>query len=209
MDTQQLFADLYVDLKRLAHARLRACGDRNALNTTALVHESFLKLAERGAVPPQNRPAFFAYVGKVMRSVVLDGVRERRAKKRGGHDIIVTLTTDVAGEPLDDDRLLAVDEAAERARPAGAAACHASSSCATSSASRFQISEMTGKAVRTLERDSGQSARIVAHADRGGMIDASGTIRCGSVSSTPRSRPACWRSSMKRSNAIRPIGSVG
>src|SRR4029450_6858405 len=103
---QELFASLYSDLKRLAHARLRSSGDRHELSTTAVVHESFLKLAERGAILPQNRNAFFSYVGKVMRSVVLDCVRERRARHGGG-----TLTTDIPGESFDDERLLAIDEA--------------------------------------------------------------------------------------------------
>jgi len=161
MDTQQLFADLYVDLKRLAHARLRACGDRNALNTTALVHESFLKLAERGAVLPQHRPAFFAYVGKVMRSVVLDGVRERRAKKRGGHDVTVTLTTDVVSELLDDDRLLAVDEALNGLARLAPDLSRLVELRYFVGLSIPEISEMTGKAVRTLERDWGKARGLL------------------------------------------------
>src|SRR5438045_3015638 len=72
--SQELFAFLYADLKRLAHAHVRRCSGSMELNTTAVVHESFLKLAEHGSVLPQNRPQFFAYVGKVMRSVVLDSV---------------------------------------------------------------------------------------------------------------------------------------
>src|SRR5262245_56474688 len=102
---EERFATLYGDLKRLAHARLRSWSDRHELNTTAVVHESFLKLAERGAVVPENRAAFFAYVSKVMRSVVLDFVRERRAAKRGGSHDIITLTTDIPGESPDDHRV--------------------------------------------------------------------------------------------------------
>ena len=107
----KLFTLLYGDLKRLAHSSLRRSARDGELNTTALVHESFLKLSARGRIAITDRPAFFAYVGKVMRSVVLDAVRERRASKRGGGEAAITLNTGVAGEVLDDERLLAVDKA--------------------------------------------------------------------------------------------------
>jgi hypothetical protein len=81
--SRQLFALLYGDLKRLAHAKLYKGCPHGELNTTSLVHESFVKLARCGAVAPGDRPAFFAYVGEVMRSVVLDLFREGPAHKRG------------------------------------------------------------------------------------------------------------------------------
>jgi len=158
---QEQFAELYADLKRLARARLRACGDRGDLNTTAIVHESFLKLAERGAVLPQQRPAFFAYVGKVMRSVVLDGVRERRAQKRGGREILVTLTTDVVGEPTDDDRLLAVNEALNGLARLAPELSRLVELRYFVGLSILEISEMTGRAVRTVERDWGKARGLL------------------------------------------------
>jgi len=156
-----LFADLYADLKRLAHARLRSCTDRSELTTTAVVHESFLKLAERGAVLPENRPAFFAYVGKVMRSIVLDRVRERRATKRGGDDVVVTLTTEVAGEVLDDDRLLAIDDALNSLARLAPDLSRLVEMRYFVGLSIPEISEITGKAVRTLERDWGKTRGLL------------------------------------------------
>lgn len=158
--SQELFAVLYADLKRLAHARLRTWRDRGELNTTAVVHESFLKLAERGAVLPQNRPAFFAYVGKVMRSVVLDCVRGRRAKKRGGNDVPVTLTTDVAGK-LDEERLLALDEALNGLARLAPDLLRLVEMRYFVGLSIPEISEITGKAVRTLERDWGKARGLL------------------------------------------------
>jgi RNA polymerase sigma factor (TIGR02999 family) len=151
--SEELFAELYIDLKRLAHARLRACRDGDELSTTAVVHESFLKLAERGAVLPQNRPAFFAYVGKVMRSVVLDAVRERQARKRGGCDVVVPLSTDIARESLDDERLLAIDEALSGLARLAPELSRLVEMRYFVGLSIPEISEITGKAVRTLERD--------------------------------------------------------
>jgi RNA polymerase sigma factor (TIGR02999 family) len=109
--SQRLFTLLYADLKRLAHARLGKKGGSAELNTTALVHESFLRLAGREGHTPADKQAFCAYVGSVMRSVVIDAVRERQARKRGGDQVLVTLTTGVEEQPIDGAQLLAIDDA--------------------------------------------------------------------------------------------------
>lgn len=117
---RQLFELIYADLKRMAHARLWRDGVVAELNTTMLVHESYLKFVQSGALSVTERPAFIAYVGHVMRSVIVDFVRERQAGKRGGGADHITLTTSVAGEDLDIERLLAVDaamDALERIAP--------------------------------------------------------------------------------------------
>ena len=108
----QLFELIYAELKRMAHRRLHAIGGKAAeLDTTSLVHESYLHLVERGQILPTDRAAFFCYVGHVMRNVVIDHVRERLAQKRGGDQVFVTLTTGVEGVVLADERLLMVDAA--------------------------------------------------------------------------------------------------
>jgi RNA polymerase sigma factor (TIGR02999 family) len=166
MDTatspQELFASLYADLKRLAHARMRSSGDRHELNTTAVVHESFLKLAERGAIRPQNRNAFFSYVGEVMRNVVLDCVRERQSGTRAGKHLVVTLTTDVPGESFDDQRLLAVDEALNGIARLAPELSWLVEMRYFAGLSIPEISEITGRAVPSLERDW-QNARGLLH----------------------------------------------
>src|SRR5258707_580230 len=69
---KRLFELMYADLKRLARSNLRNSSNVDELNTTVLVHESFLKYVEHGALDKADRAAFFAYVGRVMRSVVVD-----------------------------------------------------------------------------------------------------------------------------------------
>jgi RNA polymerase sigma factor (TIGR02999 family) len=108
---KRLFELVYADLKRLARSNLRSRGNLADLNTTVLVHESFLKYLEHGALDKADRAAFFAYVGRVMRSVVVDFVRERQAQKRGGEHTLVTLGTDIGNEEIDDERLLAIHHA--------------------------------------------------------------------------------------------------
>ena len=79
-----MFAAAYAELHGLAQARLRHGGRNALLDTTGLVHESYLRFARAGELRAADRPAFFAYASQVMRSVILNSVRERVALKRGG-----------------------------------------------------------------------------------------------------------------------------
>lgn len=108
-----LFAQLYSDIKRLARARLASAGGVTGLNATALVHESFLRMAERENLQGQTRLQFFAYVGKILRSVMIDHIRNRDAAKRGGGVTLMTLShADDAPAPwLDDIDLIDLDRA--------------------------------------------------------------------------------------------------
>lgn len=90
-----LFAAAYDDLRKLARSRLRDGGRNTVLETTALVHESYLRFLKSGQLQLADRRAFFAYASKVMRSVVIDAVRERQALRRGGDLQELTLDTQI------------------------------------------------------------------------------------------------------------------
>lgn len=95
----EVFSVLYDDLKRLARSRLRPHQTMTLLDTTALVHESFLKLVGADALPVEDRNHFFAYASRVMRSVIVDFARARLAERRGGDAHHVALDT-ALGEQL-------------------------------------------------------------------------------------------------------------
>ncbi len=82
---------VYEHLKRLARARLREERPGHTLNTTALVHEAYLKLIDITQVRYENRRHFFATVSQVMRHVLVSYARKRKAQKRGGgaHDVTI------------------------------------------------------------------------------------------------------------------------
>ncbi len=105
----------YPELKKIARARLHAAQHgAPGLSTTALVHESFLRLAGRvDALQFDSRGHFYAYAARVMRSVIVDLVREQAADRRGGGAAHVTLDTVVADGLAgpDDAEALRVDEA--------------------------------------------------------------------------------------------------
>ncbi len=80
----QLFAVLYQDLKRLAHAQLGRGRRRDGtLETTALVHEAYVRLVEPEGLAAEDQAHFFNLAARVMRHVVIDFARRRAAAKRG------------------------------------------------------------------------------------------------------------------------------
>lgn len=88
----ELFARLYPEIKRVARARLIEAGGVTGLNATALVHEGFLRIADSEGLRGQTRGQFFAYIGRVLRTTVIDHLRARQAHKRGGEALFVTLS---------------------------------------------------------------------------------------------------------------------
>jgi len=105
----------YPELKKIARARLHAAQHgAPGLNTTALVHESFLRLSGRvEALHFDSRGHFYAYAARVMRSVIVDLVREHAADRRGGGAALLTLDTVVANglASPEDAEALRVNEA--------------------------------------------------------------------------------------------------
>ena len=95
-----LFAEAYEELRRIARARLFDTGHVTSLQTTVLVHESYLRMINGAPLRSDDRRAFFAYASQVMRSVIVDAVRERQAQRRGGDLERVTFDTDVADEAM-------------------------------------------------------------------------------------------------------------
>jgi RNA polymerase sigma factor (TIGR02999 family) len=109
------FALLYADLQRLAHSRMRRSGSMTMLDTTALVHESWLRFQGASEAVFADKQHFMGYAARVMHAVVVDFVRARRAAKHGGDVEHVTLNTAV-GDAVshNDDEILRVDEAMQQ-----------------------------------------------------------------------------------------------
>jgi len=108
----RLFAATYDDLRRLARRRLAAGGRNTLLDTTSLVHESYLRFAASGTLHLEDRVHFLRWAGHVMRSVIVDFVRHRTAARRGGGAAHVTLTTGLAdGRAGSTEEILGVHQA--------------------------------------------------------------------------------------------------
>jgi RNA polymerase sigma factor (TIGR02999 family) len=111
--SERLFGALYDELRRLAAAQLR--GDE-AMRSTSLVHEAWLKLARHGALELNDRGHFFAVAARVMRQIVIDHARARAALRRGGDVHVATLDTTALQAAADDrnEEVLALDAALDR-----------------------------------------------------------------------------------------------
>ena len=104
---------LYGELRRQAARCLRRTRPGDTLQTTALVHETFIRLAGAHDVQWQDRRHFLAVAGRTMRRVLVDLAREQAALKRGSRPVMVPLDSGVAARapvPLD---LVALDQALE------------------------------------------------------------------------------------------------
>jgi len=91
----QLYGILYPELRSLAHQRVRSLDNVQMLDTTSLVHESYLRLVKAGQVEVGSRHHFLAYAAHVMRSVVVDFIRHSRTERAGGAELQVTLNSEV------------------------------------------------------------------------------------------------------------------
>lgn len=88
---ERLLPDVYDDLRRIARNHLRRNRAGMTLNTTAVVHEAYLKLAE-GKSRWEHRGHFYALASTAMRQLLVDHARRRFADKRGGGAVHVTLS---------------------------------------------------------------------------------------------------------------------
>jgi RNA polymerase sigma factor (TIGR02999 family) len=110
----RLFAILYEDLRSRAHWRLESSGGGATLNTTALVHETYLKLAGASGLDLVDRAHFFRVAARAMRQVIVDRARRRLAEKRGGAVKRVDLDPEVIAVDDSAEEILALDQALHR-----------------------------------------------------------------------------------------------
>jgi RNA polymerase sigma factor (TIGR02999 family) len=108
-----LSAQAYRQLRVIARARLRSGGRETLLDTTALVHEAYLRIAGVELCSAEQR-SFLAYASRAMRSVIVDFARRRQSERHGGDALIVTLTGTLGQrQPAAADDIVRVHEAIE------------------------------------------------------------------------------------------------
>jgi len=102
---------VYDELRRLARSYMRRERAGHTLQTTALIHEAYLRLIDAGQVRLESRTHFFAVASRLMRQILVDFARSRGYQKRGGGAQQVSLDEALAlGQPRDEE-LVALDEA--------------------------------------------------------------------------------------------------
>lgn len=109
----RLFGDIYHELRALARRQLARLSPGQTLSPTALVHEAYLKLADRSG-HLQDQQHFRALAARAMRQVIVDYVRNRRAQKRNPGLPVTTLSDVALAVDAGEDDLLALDEALDQ-----------------------------------------------------------------------------------------------
>jgi len=108
---ERLAPMVYDELRRMARRYMRGEANGNTLQPTALVNEAYLRLAGVEKLKWQDRAHFFAISANIMRRILVDLARARRAGKRGGDAVKLNLNESIDGMPERGSALIALDEA--------------------------------------------------------------------------------------------------
>jgi RNA polymerase sigma factor (TIGR02999 family) len=108
---ERLIPAVYQELHRVASAHLRSERSNHTLQTTALVHEAYVRLVGLDRMTLQNRTHFFAMAARLMREILVDHARRKLALKRGGGATVIALDDVAVGDENAFIDVLALDEA--------------------------------------------------------------------------------------------------
>ena len=144
---------VYKELHRLAKNQLRKERPGHSLQPTALTHEAFVRLFGFRQVNWQDRAHFFAVSAQVMRHVLVEHARKRRAIKRGGHDIRVSLTEARAAVAAVDIDIIALNEALEHLEAEDPRQCRVVELRYFGGLNEEEIAEVLGMSRATVSRD--------------------------------------------------------
>jgi RNA polymerase sigma factor (TIGR02999 family) len=111
---EKLIPLVYDELKRLARSYMRRERQDHTLQTTALVHEAYLKLVRQQATSWQGRSHFFGIAAQLMRRILIDHARAHLRDKRGGDQVILPLNEALVFSPEHSEDLLRLNEALNR-----------------------------------------------------------------------------------------------
>lgn len=107
----ELLPMVYDELRKMARSYLRKERLNHSLQPTSLVHEAYLRMVNQPQVSWENRAQFFGLAATLMRNILVDHARKRQAEKRGGGEILVSLSQADRISKKTDVNLLALDDA--------------------------------------------------------------------------------------------------
>jgi RNA polymerase sigma factor (TIGR02999 family) len=149
-----IIPQLYAELHAIAHAHLAGERPGHTLNTTALLHEAYLRLVPLKQIEWQGRVHFLAMASRVMRRVLIDYAKARGRVKRGGGDVIMVPLDAAAGLPADTaEDLLALDEALSRLETVNERQCRLVEYRFFGGLSLEETAEALGVSLATVKRD--------------------------------------------------------
>jgi RNA polymerase sigma factor (TIGR02999 family) len=157
-----LFAALYSELHRLAKCQIARQAAPITISPTTLLHRAYIEMADRAGVSFPDYPRFIGYASRVMRGLIIDHFRNRRAQKRGSLFQAIPWTFDMGEKPVEDQAILLIDDALDeltKVSPQLAEVVNLKFFCGFSFA---EIAVMRNVSERTVQREW-EKARIYLH----------------------------------------------
>lgn len=162
---RSVFEATYDDLRGVARARLSKGSRGTFLDTTSLVHESYLRFSSAGRLRIEDRQHFMRYAGHVMRSVIVDFVRERFAQRRGGDVLHVTLNSQIGDASSEgESEILRVHEALDELAQYDPRMVHVIEMRYFAGMTETEIADALGVTDRTVRRDWEKARLLLAEA---------------------------------------------
>ena len=150
---EQLFADVYTELRTLAARYLHRERKSPTLQPTALVHEVYLKLVDQRHVSWQSQAHFLAIAAQAMRRILVDHARKRAATKRGGTRHRIALDDNLAIESERDEDVLELDAALTKLTQLDQRQAHMIELRFFGGLSIDEVAKVTGISKRSVERE--------------------------------------------------------
>lgn len=151
--SDDLFQLVHRELRKLASAYMRNERRDHTLQPTALVHEAYIRLVDQRGVTLESRAHFFGIAANVMRRVLIDHARARRAEKRGRGQVKVSLDDVMEPSVENEDYLIELDQALERLAALDPRQARVVELRFFGGLSVEQTAEILGTAPRTIVRD--------------------------------------------------------
>src|SRR5687768_2957083 len=144
---------VYDELRRIAHRHISARGDGSTLNTTALVHEAYLRLVDQSRIEMTDGTHFLAVAALAMRHILIDRARARTSLKRGGDAFRVTLDDNVVAPNDAPEALLQLSDALDRLATIDSRLARVVEYRFFGGMTNAEIASSLGVTERTVERD--------------------------------------------------------
>jgi RNA polymerase sigma factor (TIGR02999 family) len=171
--SEALFAALYNELHRLARRELGQRGHNLTLGVTTLLHEAYIKISDRDGLAFPDRARFMAYAARVMRTLIIDHVRNRRAHKRGGQFELTALHTTVVDQAADEEELQRISDALDELAAVDAPLAQVVDLKFFCGFSFGEIAAMHGVSERTVQRQW-EKARLYLYRALGDLVAVEG-----------------------------------
>ena len=171
--SEALFAALYRELRGLARRELARSGPGASLGVTSLLHEAYLDIAQREGVAFPDRARFLSYAARVMRGLIIDGLRRRQARKRGGGFEITSIEGKDVGDaasPGDADEMERLGRALDELAAVEPAIAHVVDLKFFCGFTFVEIASLRGQSERTVQRHWDKARIYLRHALRAEML---------------------------------------